>query len=49
VRVYTSKVAPDALEGERFRLYDGEKFFAIAEAQKNSEGESVLRVLKQFV
>ena len=49
VRVYASKVAPDAIEGERFRLYDGEKFFAIAEAQKNSEGESVLRVLKQFV
>jgi tRNA pseudouridine55 synthase len=49
VRVYTSKVAPEALEGERFRLYDGENFFAIAEAQKNSEGESILRVLKQFV
>ena len=49
VRVYTSKVAPEALEGERFRLYDGENFFAIAEAQKNSEGESILHVLKQFV
>lgn len=49
VRIYTSKVAPEACEGERFLLYESEKFFAIAEVQKNSEGESVLRVLKQFV
>ena len=49
VRVYSSKVAPEACDGERFLLYEGGKFFAIAEVQKNSEGESVLRVLKQFV
>ncbi len=49
VRIYTSKVAPEACEGERFLLYESEKFFAVAEVQKNSEGESVLRVLKQFV
>lgn len=49
VRIYTSKVAPEACEGERFLLYESEKFFAIAEVQKNSEGESVLRVLKQFI
>jgi len=49
VRVYTSKVAPNAREGEKFLLYEGEKFFAIAKEEKNSEGESVLRVLKQFL
>ena len=43
VRLYTSKVAPNASEGENG------KFFAVAEVQTNSEGESILRVLKQFI
>ncbi len=49
VRLFTSKVAPNASEGEKFRLYEGDRFFALAEVQKNSEGESILRVLKQFM
>ena len=49
VKIFTSKVAPNAALGERFCLYEGKKFFAIAEVQENSDGDKVLRLLKQFV
>ena len=49
VRLFTSKVAPNSSEMENFRLYESGKFFALAQVQKNNEGDSVLRVLKQFI
>ncbi len=48
VRLFTSKVAPSAGLGERFALYEGNSFFAIAETVLNEDTELVLRVIKQF-
>lgn len=48
VRLFASKVAPSACLGEKFALYEGENFFAIAESVLNDDGELVLRVMKQF-
>lgn len=47
-RLFASKVAPSAQMGEKFALYENEKFFAIAEAVQNSDGEAVIRTMKQF-
>lgn len=48
VRLFASKVAPTAQIGEKFAFFEGGSFFAIAEAMSNDEGETILRVLKQF-
>ncbi len=48
VRLFASKVAPTAQIGEKFAFFQGGSFFAIAEAMSNDEGETILRVLKQF-
>lgn len=48
VRLFASKVAPTAQIGEKFAFFEGGSFFAIAEALSNDEGETILRVLKQF-
>ena len=48
VKLFASKVSPAAQLGEKFALYENDKFFAVAEAVLNSDGESVIRVMKQF-
>lgn len=49
VRLLTSKVAPEARLGDRLALYESGRFFAIAEISQNTDGELILRVMKQFV
>lgn len=48
VKLFASKVAPKATLGEKFALYEDSTFFAIAEAVTNADGETVIRVMKQF-
>lgn len=48
VKLFASKVAAGATLGEKFTLYEDGTFFAIAEAVTNADGETVIRVMKQF-
>ncbi len=48
VKLFASKVAKDAQIGEKFALYEGGSFFAVAEAIQNADGETLIRVMKQF-
>lgn len=48
VKLFASKVTPEAVIGDRFSLYEDGRFFAVAEAVANGDGETVIKVMKQF-
>jgi tRNA U55 pseudouridine synthase TruB len=48
VKLVASKVAPDTVLGRRYSVYEGGRFFALAETVEDTDASLRIKLIKQF-